>query len=141
MLATKKSDCKMQTGFGQIGKIGECGCWTGEPQDLAQNDAQQLPLPVSANRIGIVRIGAQRIETPQILRNGSRLMKGRVPGDICRKLWPADQELASKATGELLIRRPQLLEDITRDPAFHQPRSKARQQSDWRRKFSPATRA
>ena len=47
MLATKKSDCKMQTGFGQIGKIGECGCRTGKPQDLAQNDAQQLPLPVA----------------------------------------------------------------------------------------------
>ncbi len=30
---------------------------------------------------------------------------------------------ASRFAGELLIRRPQLLEDITRDPAFHQPRS------------------
>src|SRR5213594_2770350 len=29
---------------------------------------------------------------------------------------------ASRFAGELLIRRPQLLEDITRDPAFHQPR-------------------
>ena len=26
-------------------------------------------------------------------------MKGRVPGDIFQKLWPADQKLASKATG------------------------------------------
>src|SRR5438046_634673 len=32
---------------------------------------------------------------------------------------------ASRFAGELLIRRPQLLEDITRDPAFHQPRSVA----------------
>src|SRR5213594_177116 len=32
---------------------------------------------------------------------------------------------ASRFAGELLIRRPQLLEDITRDPAFHQPRSLA----------------
>src|SRR5213594_4669476 len=32
---------------------------------------------------------------------------------------------ASRFAGELLIRRPQLLEDITRDPAFHQPRSMA----------------
>src|SRR5206468_8730488 len=30
---------------------------------------------------------------------------------------------ASRFAGELLIRRPQLLEDITRDPAFHQSRS------------------
>src|SRR6266496_4249438 len=30
---------------------------------------------------------------------------------------------ASRFAGGLLIRRPQLLEDITRDPAFHQPRS------------------
>src|SRR6266403_1543630 len=30
---------------------------------------------------------------------------------------------ASRFAGELLIRRPQLLEDITRDPAFDQPRS------------------
>src|SRR6266705_2660099 len=63
MLATKKSDCKMQTGFSQIGKIGECGCWTGEPQDLAQNDAQQLPLPVSANRIESFH---QQLEQPRI---------------------------------------------------------------------------
>src|SRR5437660_2121268 len=33
---------------------------------------------------------------------------------------------ASRFAGELLIRRPQLLEDITRDPAFHQPRSVAK---------------
>jgi glutamate-ammonia-ligase adenylyltransferase len=32
---------------------------------------------------------------------------------------------ASRFTGELLIRRPQLLEDITRDPAFDEPRSVA----------------
>src|SRR6059036_722005 len=32
---------------------------------------------------------------------------------------------ASRFAGELLIRRPQLLEDITRDPAFDQPRSVA----------------
>src|SRR5947209_17306143 len=32
---------------------------------------------------------------------------------------------ASRFAGELLIRRPQLLEDITRDPAFHEPRSVA----------------
>src|SRR6266403_2010801 len=32
---------------------------------------------------------------------------------------------ASRFAGELLIRRPQLLGDITRDPAFHQPRSVA----------------
>jgi [glutamine synthetase] adenylyltransferase / [glutamine synthetase]-adenylyl-L-tyrosine phosphorylase len=32
---------------------------------------------------------------------------------------------ASRFAGELLIRRPQLLEDITRDPAFHQSRSVA----------------
>src|SRR5207237_10861719 len=32
---------------------------------------------------------------------------------------------ASRFAGELLIRQPQLLEDITRDPAFHQPRSVA----------------
>ncbi len=32
---------------------------------------------------------------------------------------------ASRFARELLIRRPQLLEDITRDPAFHQPRSVA----------------
>src|SRR5881392_517120 len=32
---------------------------------------------------------------------------------------------ASRFAGDLLIRRPQLLEDITRDPAFHQPRSVA----------------
>src|SRR5213595_3439034 len=32
---------------------------------------------------------------------------------------------ASRFSGELLIRQPQLLEDITRDPAFHQPRSVA----------------
>jgi len=32
---------------------------------------------------------------------------------------------SSRFAGELLIRRPQLLEDITRDPAFDQPRSVA----------------
>src|SRR5262249_13558133 len=32
---------------------------------------------------------------------------------------------ARRLAGELLIRRPQLLEDITRDPAFHQARSVA----------------
>ncbi|HVD94651.1 MAG TPA: bifunctional [glutamate--ammonia ligase]-adenylyl-L-tyrosine phosphorylase/[glutamate--ammonia-ligase] adenylyltransferase [Candidatus Limnocylindria bacterium] len=32
---------------------------------------------------------------------------------------------ASRLAGELLIRQPQLLEDITRDPAFHQSRSLA----------------
>jgi glutamate-ammonia-ligase adenylyltransferase len=32
---------------------------------------------------------------------------------------------ASRFAGDLLIRRPQLLEDITRDPAFDQPRSVA----------------
>jgi glutamate-ammonia-ligase adenylyltransferase len=32
---------------------------------------------------------------------------------------------ASRFAGELLIRRPQLLEDITRDPAFDEPRSVA----------------
>src|SRR5438067_2001635 len=32
---------------------------------------------------------------------------------------------ASRFTSELLIRRPQLLEDITRDPTFHEPRSMA----------------
>src|SRR6266702_4217837 len=94
MLATKNSDCKMQTGFGQIGKIGECGCRTGKPQDLAQNYAQQLPLPVRANRIEIVRIGAQRIEAPQILHNGSRLISSRSCGRRI-KSSPA-KRLASK---------------------------------------------
>src|SRR5437763_318425 len=32
---------------------------------------------------------------------------------------------ASRFASELLIRRPQLLEDITRDPTFHEPRSMA----------------
>src|SRR5260370_7537223 len=32
---------------------------------------------------------------------------------------------ASRFAGDLLIRRPQLLEDITRDPEFHQARSVA----------------
>src|SRR5262249_44713434 len=99
MLASKKSDRKKQTGFGKIGKIGECGCRTGKPQDLAQNDAQYLPLPVRANRIEIVRISTERIEALQILCNGSRLMKGWVSGDIFQKLWPTDQQLAGKATG------------------------------------------
>ena len=50
--------CKNETRFSQIRKFGGYGRRRSESHNLAQNDPQQLPLPIGSNRIEIVRVCA-----------------------------------------------------------------------------------
>src|SRR4030095_2392319 len=59
-VASKELAHKKQAGFGQIGKLSKDRLRFGQAERVAQNNAQQLSLPVRAYGIQIARIRAYR---------------------------------------------------------------------------------
>src|SRR5438270_675039 len=58
LLTCEKLRDKNQARFRDIGKLGKSRRWLDKSQHVAQDDAQELPLPVGAYRVEIVCIRA-----------------------------------------------------------------------------------
>ena len=98
-------------------------------KDIAQHHAQDLPLPVRADGIGVERARAQGTEAPQVLGHWSGLGESWIARDFFEQLRAANQQVAGEPAGiesldyqlkQFRVRNEQLEKQTAQAVALHE---------------------